>query len=332
MVQASPLWKLGGRSLWTLLFLLLATVSMIGPTYAVAGIAKASVVVSETFAQLLSAEAMPAVTSAASKGAAPDDDALPLDASQLTELVPRLATEDTEPLARGQAAGADADVSSQNVRRSRSAGEGGSSGEIGGNGHVVTPGGSSGLGPTGDRAASRGYVFGQDEAISQLTQELGMPAPASEPTALSLAQRAGHDGVVGSSTGDSPTAPTPRPDPPLDGPPFARGSSGFGPRLEDVLTDVTPAFSAPDRPTATGTPPNASAPSDGAAPDNGALWPSAHPTGSLLAGSVISLDDEPSAGQSASDVAQVPEPSTLMMLSLGAIALARRRNSGRTRN
>src|SRR5688572_16373122 len=102
MVQPRPFWKPGRRSLWTLLFLLLATASMIGPTYAVAGIAKASVVVSETFAQLLSAEARSAVTSAASKGPARDDDTLTPDPSQLIELVPGLTADDTESLAFGQ--------------------------------------------------------------------------------------------------------------------------------------------------------------------------------------------------------------------------------------
>jgi hypothetical protein len=297
-----------------LLFLLLATVSMVGPTYAVASasIAKAYVIVSETFAELLGNAAMPAVTSVAPQGPAGDDDALTLDASQSIESVPGLSTDDIESLVLDQTAGLGANLSSQNARRSQSEGAGGTSGEIGGNGKIGVSGSgaSGGFGPTGAGAASPGYVFGQDEAISQLAQELGMPDPASDPAASSL-----------------------------------------------VLTDVTPAFSSPNSPTDTGAPPDTSARSDGAAPDNGALWPPdmpslegmpdngalaplgiatlldpAHPAGPPRTGSVTSMDDEASVGRSASIVAQVPEPSTLMMLSLAAIALARRRNIGRPRN
>jgi PEP-CTERM motif len=343
MAQPAPFWNSARRSLWILLFLLLAIVSMLGPTYAVEALAKAAVVVAETFAQLLGNEAQPAVSRAALKGPASVDEALTPDVSQSSELVPGVATHDTDLLTIAESPPVSANLSSQNAHGSQSEGASGTLGGIGGNGNTGTggPGGSGGPAPNGAGAAPPGDVFGQDEAITQLTQELGMSDLTSEQAAWFMAHHGGGDSLSGTPTDGRPTENMPGFDPPLGVPPFTGGSSGLGPALEEVLTGVPSVLWSPNMPPDNGARSDSSSalwspdmPWLESATDNAALSPlgiaklldPADPTVLALDGNGQSPNDEPSAGRSVSSVAQVPEPSTLVMLSLGAIALARRRS------
>jgi hypothetical protein len=292
---------------WTVLFLVVATISMVGPTQAVSGVVTASIAVMEQFQLLLGSDSalsprgVPLTNRAERVDPAVALQMMPLATSQLTEASQAAAS-------IGDVASFPGDAVAGIASSSRSGGSGGTGGGSGPANQIGRPrGGFAVAGPGG--SATAGAIGSRGEQLTNLmltevAQQVGIPEKIADPAALAL--------VTDSELGNL-----------IDGP--------SGPHA--------PFVSAPTVPGAW--PGEASAP--GAAPSvDGATFPAHDAVAPLIPTPLIPDEvglsppsDTPSGGVTeprttartvAAAVAQVPEPSALLLLSLGgAFAAAYRR-------
>jgi hypothetical protein len=327
--------KHGRRALWMLLFVVIATVSMVGPTQAVSGLVAASVTVSETFSNLFAGEAELPVRNSASPGHSriieqalmpgwePGGAATPwaMDDSQLMALI---AIPDGSPFpyvtdaAQSRRAGRNQDLYGSNAP-----------------GTAAAAGRTAAFAPRGAGGMSSRPVVGQEEILSALTQELGIPDLQSESIAPSVgtdSDRVTHDTGEGGPRIAAFSSPAVGPSPDF-------GNTDFGPVIDEIsaglgLPSVLSPRELPSRPggqSDDGTVPDVRASLPGlpaTLPNLPAMLPQPHSTLLPLDGDLGAPNDT-FAARIPPSVAQIPEPSTVMLLSLGALALARHRRSSR---
>lgn len=325
----------GGRSrrrwVLTVLFIPLLTVSMMGPTQALSGVMTASVAVMETFSALVGPDtATPKAPASTRSRPQWVDDFLTPDFTKLS-LGADPASSDVGTVGSG-ASEADAIAGASSAAASQGQGGAGSVGASGwpgyGGGAVGAGGGGSGLGLGGGGGAPIESLAATDQGLAQ---ELALLDVSAGPPTFALDPGIAGDGFVpGGFGGSVPPGGSAADTPPggsVPGSPagpgageLPGGSAGNGPTLGDSLTPQPPASG----PSSSGNPPFPPTPfADGGPPppiikdllgDPGAESPDL-PEASGTAPGGIGIGFR---------LTEVPEPSTLVLISLGLAALRSR--------
>lgn len=328
------------RWLFCLIFLLAGTLSLVGPTRAVSGLVTASVVVTEAFTQMLAPETAGSKrpASAASVGQRLDE-ATTLAFSNL------IGAEPSESVGDGiEFAAVDDRSNNALVSQTTTQSEAGQFGGGGAPRGARTRAGSSGGGQAGAGGLGGGGFgggFTQDGAIEDaIAEQLGSADLGLDASTLSLVTP-----FVGSDTIelDDSILAAPFASPPRV--PISDSSDGGAPSISPTAQDLSPfgpaAALSPGIPIAGGadTPggdigpagPNHSDRNDPFTPlvVAGLLDDLGLPPDLMSSRSSLAVGGNDAAENGGFSVAQIPEPSTVILVSLGLVAMGRRRMAHR---
>ena len=305
------------RALWTLLFLVIATASMVGPTQAVSGLVAASVSVSETFAELFEEFAgSPAATNGKAKNAKGADHAVTPEIAGADPSIP--SATDLDQLL---------DVMAANSSPSSYVGNGTQGGQTsngGGGNNAVNGGGSSTPNRGGGTSSAQGT--GQVPAPGGGGGG-GTPGVQSEASAL-----AGENSVTQPEGDDEPGNAASSS---AGGPPPNRGTPNLDDVLDDVAAGLPSVLSSPDFPSLPDDTPKGGAPDNIVAGLPSALSPPGLPSvddtsngGAAPITTTTPEGDTPPSDARLFEAVAIPEPTMMLLLGTGAagyIAARRRR-------